>query len=175
MVVAQIKRVALCGLLMICWPAMTGSVSFRENFDQRILDAHNRERATLGLPPMRWNAALSEGAQQWSDHLARTGAFAHSPDYPGQPRLGENIWGGTPGAYGPEAMVGLWVAEKRDFRPGVFPANSRTGRVGDVSHYTQLMWHSTEQVGCALSRGAAEEILVCRYSGPGNIIGQTVF
>jgi len=171
---ARTKRIALSALLMACWPGITGSIGFRNNFDERILAAHNRERATLGLPPLRWNAALSEGARQWSDHLARTGGFYHSPNEPGS-RVGENIWGGTPGAYGPEAMVGLWIAEKRNYQPGTFPANSRTGWVGDVSHYTQVMWHSTDQVGCALSRGAGEEVLVCRYSGAGNIMGQKAF
>lgn len=167
-------RLALCGLLVLCWPLVMGSVGYRTNFDMRILAAHNRERAALGVPPLRWDPRLAAGAKQWSDHLARTGGFAHSPDHPGDERLGENIWGGTPNAFAPEAMVALWVAEKRHFQFGTFPRNSRTGNVADVSHYTQLVWRSTRQVGCALSRGAAEEILVCRYSDPGNVIGQGV-
>lgn len=168
-------RLAVCGLIALCWPLVTASVSYRTDFDSRILAAHNRERATLGVPPLNWNADLAAGAKRWSDHLARTGAFEHSPNGPGNGRLGENIWGGTPGAFAPEDMIKRWIVEKRHFRTGTFPQNSRTGNVADVSHFTQVVWRSTRQVGCSLSRGAQEEILVCRYNGPGNVIGQVVF
>ena len=170
------KKIALkfC-VLLLGWPLATAGTSYDAEFDARLLAAHNRERAAFGAPPLEWNADLAAGARRWSDHLARTGGFAHSPDAPGSVRIGENIWGGTPDAFSPEAMVKLWIAEKRYFRPGVFPRNSRTGDVADVSHYTQLVWRATRQVGCALSRGATEDVLVCRYSNPGNIIGQTVY
>lgn len=168
------SRLALCGLLALCWPLVTGSIDHRGSFDDRLLAAHNRERALLGIPPLRWNAQLAVGAQQWSDHLARTGTFAHSPDGPDTVPLGENIWGGTPDRFEPEQMVGLWLREKQHFRPGRFPDNSRTSDVTDVAHYTQLVWRDTREVGCALSRGD-EAILVCRYSKPGNIMGQSVY
>jgi len=153
----------------------TGATGYRTNFDARILDAQNRERAVAGVPALRWSDDLAVGAKQWADHLARTGGFYHSPDPPGQELLGENIWGGSPGAYTPEAMVGLWASEKRNFKYDVFPRTSRTGDVSDVSHYTQLVWRATGEVGCALSRGASEEILVCRYRNPGNVMGSMVF
>ena len=168
-------RRGLSGRLAFAWPLSTGALDYRSNFDGRLLAAQNRERASLGLPPLRWAPDLATGARQWSDHLARTAGFSHSPDTPGEELLGENIWGGDPGAFAPEAMIGLWIGEKRNFQLGTFPHNSRTGRVADVSHYTQLIWRSTTEVGCALSRGAAEEILVCRYRHPGNVIGQQVF
>jgi hypothetical protein len=140
---------------------------------EQILAAHNAERAGAGVVPLRWNDDLARGAQQWSEHLAETGRFEHSPDLPGQPEIGENIWGGTPGRFSPKSMVSAWIAEKRYFRPGKFPTNSATGRVQDVTHYTQVVWRRTTEVGCAIARGNSEEILVCRYSAPGNIIGQS--
>ena len=167
-------RLGLCGLLVLVWPLVTGALDYRSNFEPRLLAAQNRERASLGLPPLRWASDLVPGARQWSDHLARTARFEHSPNMPGEELLGENIWGGDPGAFTPEAMIDLWIGEKRNFQLGTFPRNSRTGRVSDVSHYTQLIWRSTSEVGCALSRGAAEEILVCRYRHPGNVVGQQV-
>ena len=168
-------RWALRALLAFAWPFVTAAQDYRFDFDARILGAHNSERASLGLPALRWSADLAGGAKQWSDHLARTSGFYHSPDPPGAELLGENIWGGDRGAFGPEAMVGLWIAEKRQFTYGTFPRNSRTGNVADVSHYTQVMWRATTEVGCALSRGTREEVLVCRYRNPGNIMGQLVF
>nr|WP_240500042.1 CAP domain-containing protein [Sphingomonas montana] len=150
-------------------------MGYRSNFDSRILAAHNGERAVLGLPALRWSSDLAVGARNWSSTLARTGQFAHSPNRQGEELLGENIWGGDPDSFTPESMINLWVSEKREFRTGTFPTNSRTGNVRDVAHYTQMIWRSTGEVGCALSRGASEEILVCRYRNPGNVIGQKVY
>jgi hypothetical protein len=169
------KKIRLVACSLLVWPALTGAMGYRSNFDMRILAAHNKERAGLGLPALKWNPDLVTGARTWSSTLARTGQFAHSPDNPGEELLGENIWGGDPGAFTPESMVNLWVSEKRQFRTGTFPTNSRTGNVRDVAHYTQMVWRSTGEVGCALSQGASEEILVCRYRNPGNVIGQKVF
>jgi hypothetical protein len=38
-----------------------------------------------------------------------------------------------------------------------------------------MVWRTTTQVGCATARTADEEVLVCRYSPPGNWIGQTAY
>ncbi|MGB7407660.1 MAG: CAP domain-containing protein, partial [Pontixanthobacter sp.] len=116
--------------------------------------------------------ALADSAAKWAGHLAQTGKFEHSPNIRGQRRRGENIWGGTPGAYTPEAMVGLWIAEKEAFKKGTFPRNSTTGNVQDVAHYTQVIWKETHEVGCAVARSNREEILVCHYSRPGNVVGR---
>lgn len=162
-------------LLVGLAPVMMGAQGLHSNFDERLLAGHNRERAELDLAPLGWDADLARSAAQWADYLARTGRFEHSPIDYSKPLQGENIWGGTPGAYYPEAMVGLWASEKQHFKPGVFPANSTTGEVADISHYTQMVWRDTRQVGCALARGEREEILVCRYSSHGNIRGRVPF
>lgn len=155
--------------MMLALPGMDGRIA---NLDGRLLAAHNRERAEVGVPALRWNPALAESASEWARHLAATGQFEHSPNLPGRPREGENIWGGTKGAFAPEAMVDLWIEEKSEFVMGVFPHNSRSGNVRDVSHYTQLIWRDTTEMGCGISEGASEEIIVCRYRGPGNVVGE---
>ena len=159
-------------LLVALSPCLLGSLGPRTNFNERILAAQNRERNALSIPPLEWDDQLARGAADWAEHLSRTGHFEHSPDPNGTEPLGENIWGGTPGYYQPESMVALWIAEKKYYKHGVFPANSRTGKIEDVSHYTQLIWRRTKRVGCAISSSGPEEILVCRYSSAGNVIGQ---
>lgn len=174
MVCSRTGRALAAALLCFAAPALLGSIGPRTNFDQRVLAAHNRERTASGIAKLKWDPSLAKGAKAWADELARSGRFAHSPDQPGAAPQGENLWAGTTNAYLPEDMVGLWIAEKQHFHRGTFPANSRTGRVEDVSHYTQLMWRQTGTVGCALGRGR-EEVLVCRYSQTGNVIGETPF
>lgn len=159
------------GILASAAPFLLSAQGMRTNFDSRLLASHNRERIAMGLAPMEWDQRLASDAQVWADKLASSGEFYHSPDQPGKPLEGENLWSGTRGAYTPEDMVGLWLAEKRYFRPGRFPQNSTTGNVLDVAHYTQLIWHNTYRVGCAVARGEKDDVLVCRYSTYGNIIG----
>jgi hypothetical protein len=165
---------ARLAMLLAATPLLIGGLGPRTNFNERLLAAQNRERSVVAVPPLAWDDQLAKGAATWAKHLSRTGRFEHSPDRPGAEPQGENIWGGTPGHYLPENMVGLWAAEKRAFKPGVFPNNSRTSRIEDVSHYTQLIWRRTTHVGCATSAAGSEEILVCRYRTAGNVIGQAI-
>lgn len=164
-------RRALATALLVSAPLISGATGLTSNWQARVLAGHNRERATLGLPPLNWDDRLATSAQAWADHLARTGAFEHAPENRSAPE-GENLWAGTKGYYAAEAMVGGWLAEKRNFRPGVFPNNSNTGRVEDVGHYTQMIWRNSGEVGCAMSRSTREDLLVCRYSEAGNWIGE---
>lgn len=163
------------GILAALAPALLGAQGFRNNLDDRLLASHNIERAKVGMPMMNWNYDLARSAAEWASYLARTGKFEHAPVDYSQRLQGENIWGGTPGHYRPENMVDYWAAEKRYFKAGVFPNNSTTGKVSDVSHYTQMIWRDTDEVGCAIAMSKQEEILVCRYSSHGNIRGRLPF
>ena len=157
-------------------PVLLGATDLSANRDMRLLAAHNRERTALGLPPLAWDSTLAVSAQRWADRLAAAGAFEHyQPDPRDRDPQGENLWAGTRGFFGPEAMVAAWAAEKRFYRAGPIPYASSTGRFDDVGHYTQLMWRQTHSVGCALARGRAEDVLVCRYSEGGNVVGETAF
>ncbi len=97
------SRIAACAAIVAA-PLCMGSVPMPNPFDMRILAGHNREREALGLEPLSWNDGLAQAAQQWADYLAETGRFEHAPENRFAPE-GENIWAGTKGYYGPEAMV----------------------------------------------------------------------
>jgi hypothetical protein len=169
----SLGRTLLVGALALSAPLMTGSVDRTSNLDQRLLAAHNRERVRVGVPALSWDARLAADARIWADALANTDSFEHSPADPSDPDVqGENLWAGTRGAWAPEEMVGLWIAERRDYKPGIFPAVSRSGDLEKVGHYTQVIWRNTRRVGCALAQGVREDVLVCRYSEGGNVIGE---
>lgn len=140
---------------------------------QQLLAAHNRERALVGAPPLQWDPLLARAAISYGPTLAAMGRLEHSPraSRPGQR---ENLWRGSSRAYLPSQMVGSWTAEKRFFRPGVFPAVSTTGNWFDVSHYTQMIWRTTTRVGCGVYRTPQWDYLICRYTPPGNIDGKLV-
>lgn len=137
------------------------------------LDGHNKARAEFGSEPMLWNPELAQEAVTWARYLAKKGYLKHSTrDQRGA--TGENLWMGTRKYFTPAEMVRSFVSESRYFVEGRFPQVSRTGRTSDVGHYTQIVWPETTHVGCALATGARYDVLVCRYSPPGNIIGRNI-
>jgi hypothetical protein len=151
--------------------AVTNAASIdRADFPSRIVAAHNSERVAAGMPPVVWDSDLANGAQLYAQQLAASGVFAHS-DRSKRRGIGENLWMGSHGYFSFEAMVGGWSAEKRFFAPGVFPNNSRTGNWEDVGHYTQMIWPTTQRVGCAVATAHSTDYFVCRYATAGNIDG----
>lgn len=166
--IAAIAAIAATPAETASYPMGWGSTA------SRILGAHNRERARLGIAPLQWDPALAAAAASYGPTLARLGRLQHSPraDRQGQR---ENLWMGTRGAYSPEQMVGGWIAERAYYRPGMpFPYVSRTGNWADVAHYTQVVWRGTTRVGCAIVPSRQWDFLICRYSPPGNIDGRPV-
>jgi hypothetical protein len=162
------------------WQGATGALA------QRLLDAHNRERAEVGAAPLQWDAELAAHAASYGPVLASLRQLVHSPrdSRPGERENLAMAWHGT---LGPEQLVGMWSREKDLLQPGAlglgcpvklgcmtFPAASRTGRWEDIAHYTQLVWPTTTRVGCAIF-AADWDYLICRYSPPGNIDGKPVF
>jgi len=131
------------------------------NLQALILRAHNRERAAAGAQPLSWDPLLAAAALNHARQLSANGQLRHSPreTRPGQ---GENLWMGTSGAFSVQQMVGSWASERSYFRPGVFPAVSRTGNWSAVGHYTQMIWPGTTHIGCAIASGARVDVLVCR-------------
>ena len=144
-------------------------------FRAAMLAGHTAARAEVGEGPLEWDDTLVADAARYAATLAQTGVFRHAEQVMGPGREGENLFTGTRGAYSYAEMVDLWVAEKKDFVNLPTPDFSRTGKFGDVGHYTQIVWHSTTRVGCALASNATDDYVVCRYSPPGNVMGERTF
>lgn len=145
----------------------------RDSLAARMLAVHNDARDDAGLPRLRWNEDLARGAKSWAETLVDDGRMRHSPR-DAREGIGENLWMGTADFFTLEHMIEVMVEEKSEFRPGTFPEVSRTGRWEDVAHYTQIIWPTTEEVGCALATANGRDALVCRYWPTGNVIGRPV-
>ena len=132
------------------------------------LNAHNDARAEFGVAPVTWSEPLAAEAMGHAHYMARTGIYGHDQTPGRRKKQGENLWRGQRGVFSYDIMVGLMVDEVKLFRPGVFPDNSINGDWHKVAHYTQIVWPSTTEVGCALASSATTDYFVCRYAPTGN-------
>lgn len=137
-------------------------------FRTRIVSLHDAERRAVGSPPILWDEDLAREASVWADELARSGDFQHDPSNDDH---GENLWMGTRGHYSLDDMVEGWSEEKALLRR----LKSWDDDSHAVGHYTQMVWKSTTRVGCAMGRNREDEFLVCRYSPPGNFLGESPY
>lgn len=148
------------------WPAPAdrGERQLRES----VLAVHNQARRQFGVSPLAWNDELAAGASAHAQYMAATGIYGHDQTPGRRKKQGENLWRGKRGLFSYDVMVSVMVEEGRHFRPGAFPGNSRTGNWQDVAHYTQIVWPTTTEVGCALASSATTDYFVCRYAPTGN-------
>lgn len=137
-----------------------------------ILAEHNKYRAEVGVPALAWSDKLAEGAQRWANTIAALDQMKHS----GTTGVGENLayWKGSSSSL--STLIGQWGAEKQLFKFGAFPDVSRDGKWLSVSHYTQIVWRQTTEVGCGVGHSAGKsDFLVCWYNPQGNFMGKVPY
>jgi uncharacterized protein YkwD len=138
----------------------------------QVLAIHNLQRSEVGVSPLRWDRQLADNATAYAQRLASGQSQSHA-SRAGRETEHENLSLGFRNAT-PGQMMQNWLREKRNFKPGVFPDVSLTGNWRDAGHYSQMIWPTTQRVGCGTARGPQWAYLVCRYSPPGNQDGERV-
>ena len=151
------------------------------NINRReLLEAHNKYRRSVGVPPLEWSDDLEQSAQKWANQVANRHKDGTDITMKDHSRGGENISQGflTDSL---TQMVDGWGSEKQKFRNTVFDAKekgsaiSTTGNWQNVGHYTQIVWRNTQKVGCGLAKTNQYQFLVCHYAPPGNLPGQKAY
>ena len=154
----------------------TVEAELKSNEKQEILAAQNRYRAEVNVTALNWSENLSHQAQECADYNAANflpqGKQKHCP----KSGFGQNIALATTSLHKTlTQMVDQWGEERKNFINGEYPSVSATGSPGAVSHYTQIIWQETAEVGCAKANSSGYEILVCDYTPRGNINGTAVY
>ncbi|XP_042347292.1 R3H domain containing-like [Plectropomus leopardus] len=144
-----------------------------------LLDYHNRVRSQV-FPPaadmefMLWDEGLANSADSWASRCV----WDHGPTQAIR-YIGQNL-SVTSGRYQSITdLVQSWYNERHHFS---YPNGCR----GSVcSHYTQMVWASTNRVGCAVRRCSnmfvfghtwrEATLLVCNYSIKGNWVGEAPY
>lgn len=141
-------------------------------FAAAFVSAHNRVRANVSplarppLPNLEWADMLAGSAEAWAARCR----FEHS-----ETNWGENLAARTDQA-DPATIVADWAAEAEHY--DYAKDRCKSGQV--CGHYTQVVWRTTEELGCAVARcngggpfGDGEWFFwVCHYSDAGNFRGE---
>ncbi|OQE25825.1 hypothetical protein PENFLA_c008G03610 [Penicillium flavigenum] len=103
-----------------------------DEFKNDMLEVTNEYRANHDANPLKWNDTLADYSREWAEACI----WKHSKS-----SYGENL------AYGygnVSAAVIAWGEERNMYNFGM-----PTGFTEETGHFTQLVWKSTTQVGCA--------------------------
>lgn len=145
-----------------------------QNQQNEFIAVHNKWRAEVGTPTIKWSATLATTAQGWANNLKGRGCvMEHSTT-----NLGENLYwasetrseaGATAQAITPTQVTDAWGNEKQDYS-----YDTNTCAAGkQCGHYTQVVWKTTTEVGCAMAIcDDKSQVWVCNYSPAGNFTGQ---
>ncbi|GCC26362.1 hypothetical protein chiPu_0004778 [Chiloscyllium punctatum] len=156
---------------------------------QVILDLHNKLRSQVSpsasnMEYMTWDDELERSSEDW----ALGCQWEHGPAYL-LPSIGQNL-GAHWGRYRPPTFhVQAWYDEVRDY---MYPYPQECNPwcpyrcVGPVcTHYTQVVWATSNKVGCAINLCTNMNIwgqiwekaiyLVCNYSPKGNWWGHAPY
>jgi uncharacterized protein YkwD len=144
-----------------------------DDFIAQCLEAHNDERAELGISELTWSEELAKSAQEWARKLAQKNSLKHSNNRDDD--VGESIARRKSNSKSVELMLENWVEEKEYYVHRPYPDCSNTGDEDDVSHYTQMIWEDSYEVGCGFASGFGKDYLVCQYRAEGNQDGEYVF
>lgn len=139
-----------------------------------IVRAHNAWRRRAGARALRWAAELATQAQGRAQYLASHGCYIEHGLLPED--VGENLYRVSPlraegrknelFAVSATQVVDAWGEESRDY----FPASGSCAPGRQCGHYTQMVWPSTEEVGCGMSVcPTLGQVWVCRYRPRGNV------
>ncbi len=126
-----------------------------------MLASHNAVRKRVGVAPLTWSDRLAGISQDWASTLLARRQFVHRPNS----TYGENLFEITGGAASSAQVVDAWAGESRNYS---YTSNKCRG---ECLHYTQIVWSTTREVGCAVARGGGREIWVCEYDPAGNWVG----
>jgi len=147
----------------------------------KVIEIHNKLRLGEGASNMHkltYNDNLARLAQDWSDRCGwghRPHDSFNSHDY-GFKFVGENIWAWSDDSKEiPDQPIADWFAEKNYYN-----YDSLSCAKEPCGHYTAVVWHSTQEVGCGLTKcptlhnaGMSNaNFFVCNYGPGGNAQGE---
>ncbi|XP_039766022.1 serotriflin-like [Ornithorhynchus anatinus] len=157
-------------LLLKPSPSFPSLLTDQASVQKEIVDKHNNLRRMTDPPArnmlrMVWNAEAAKNAENWGKMCT----LSHSPKEKRRISFagcGENLFMSSYLSSWSDAIQAFYD-EVQDFKYG-FGATKEDAVIG---HYTQLVWATSHQLGCAVVHCPYQELqyyFVCHYCPPGN-------
>ncbi|KAL1771409.1 cysteine-rich secretory protein 1-like [Sigmodon hispidus] len=143
----------------------------KKSVQEEIVNKHNQLRQAVipsgsDLLKMQWNYDAQANAERWASQCN----YKHSSQEIRNIgiKCGENLFMSNFLASW-SYIIQDWYDESKNFNFGKGPKKPNK----QVGHYTQLVWNTSHQLGCAIAECPEEELkyfYVCHYCPPGNYI-----
>ncbi|KAF8404811.1 hypothetical protein HHK36_009701 [Tetracentron sinense] len=150
--------------VLLCVLAFLVTICQAQDSHDDFVNAHNGERSQVSVPCLSWNDTVASYASSYAENSTRDCILklSNTTDY------GENVIIGT-GSYTGVDAVNAWAAEKQNYD---YASNScAEGKV--CGHYTQVVWNTSTNLGCARATCNNGSIFItCNYYPPGNFLGE---
>lgn len=144
-----------------------------------IVRIHNETRQAVGTAPLKWNCDLAKFSQDW----ANTDTFEHSTQQQREQIIkggvaGENLAIDSGSTALMSALLKGWIDERLNWNNATNIC--ATGAV--CGHYTQMVWKTTNEVGCGIIRNSKKlgdefrsSYIVCTYYPGGNVADEKAY
>jgi len=124
------------------------------------LSLHNAHRKQYKMPSVVWDSGVANSAKSWANSLANAcGGISHSSS-----PYGENVASQSGFSSVDSVVSSQWVFSEAN----CYSAGSCSCTCG---HFTQVLWKTTEYIGCGTASCGNKYYFVCQYVRPGNCNG----
>ena len=143
-----------------------------DTFYKELVDQHNILRKKHSVGALTINTDIAKLAQKTADECKAIGELEHSGlEYNGI-WMGQNLYVHGGKAPTGASVANVWYSENQfyDYDTG------ESKNDGVIYHFTQLVWKTTTEIGCAVAEGSWSKYtesyyVCCNYLPGGNIFG----
>ncbi|KAL1305242.1 hypothetical protein AAFC00_002157 [Neodothiora populina] len=154
------------------------AVSHATTYQQRVLVHHNVHRANHSASALTWSSSLANTAAK----IANSCVYAHDVNTDGG-GYGQNIAAGVTPDKISAVITDLFYNGEVNYYTQYGKSDTDMSNFEKWGHFSQVVWKSTTQVGCAtvdcsakglqnVGSNVAPYFTVCNYGPPGNYLGQ---
>ena len=143
-----------------------------ERYYYEIVSYHNVLREKHGVPPLTTDPKLEKYAEETVIDSLYIGTFKRGESYRDGEYLGQNLYLGIGNPYTGRYLTNYWYSENAYYN--YYSGSSKNGDI--VNHFTQMIWKTTQKIGCAYTVGRWKTYdecyyICCYYSPGGNLPG----
>lgn len=141
------------------WPQLYIQMADLDDFQQSVLDAHNKLRMERGVPTLKWAEDIATTADNWAQNIAEKGYLQNSDNQV----LGENIMLTTDDISGDQVVL-KWL-EQED----IYDYERQRWQRG-TSQFTQMLWRASTEFAVAKAPLKNKDgfVIVANYRPRGN-------